>query len=51
LTPSPSPACTTAGPAVELAPFQIEVVQDLPVGKNLQDHPAVFLNFLTDRNR
>jgi len=37
------------GPADQLAAFQIDVLQDLPVGQNLQDHPAVFVNFLTDR--
>jgi choline dehydrogenase-like flavoprotein len=36
------------GPAAQLAPLRIDVVQDLPVGQGLQDHPAVFLNFLTD---
>lgn len=37
------------GPAEAIAPFGIEVLHELPVGQNLQDHPAVFLNFRTDR--
>ncbi|WP_063002298.1 GMC family oxidoreductase [Nocardia mikamii] len=37
------------GPAESIAPFGIEVLRELPVGQNLQDHPAVFLNFRTDR--
>ncbi|MFX0578231.1 GMC family oxidoreductase [Nocardia nepalensis] len=37
------------GPADQLAPFGIESVRELPVGQNLQDHPAVFLNYRTDR--
>jgi len=36
------------GPAAVLAPFQIGVVQELPVGVGLQDHPMVVLNYLTD---
>jgi len=36
------------GPADELAPFQIEVRADLPVGENLQDHAMAQLNYLTD---
>jgi choline dehydrogenase-like flavoprotein len=36
------------GPADELAPFGIEVREDLPVGRNLQDHCMVQLNYLTD---
>jgi choline dehydrogenase len=37
------------GPAAQLAAFQIDVVADLPVGVGLQDHPATWLNFLTDQ--
>ncbi|WP_063064233.1 GMC family oxidoreductase [Nocardia violaceofusca] len=37
------------GPAEAIAPFGIEVLRELPVGQNLQDHPAVFLNYRTDR--
>ncbi|MGW5517770.1 GMC family oxidoreductase [Nocardia africana] len=37
------------GPADAIAPFGIEVLRELPVGQNLQDHPAVFLNFRTER--
>lgn len=37
------------GPAEELGPFGIPVRQELPVGRNLQDHCMVNLNFLTDR--
>jgi choline dehydrogenase-like flavoprotein len=37
------------GPAEELQPFGIEVRQELPVGRNLQDHCMVNVNFLTDR--
>jgi choline dehydrogenase-like flavoprotein len=33
------------GPAVELAPFGIEVREDLPVGRNLQDHCMANLNY------
>jgi choline dehydrogenase-like flavoprotein len=36
------------GPAAELAAYGIQSVVDLPVGKNLQDHPAVLLGLLTD---
>src|SRR5262245_7110745 len=36
------------GPAEELAPFGIEVRQELPVGRNLQDHCMVNVNYLTD---
>jgi choline dehydrogenase-like flavoprotein len=36
------------GPAAELAPYGIKAVTDLPVGKNLQDHPAVLIGILTD---
>ncbi|MEP7105578.1 MAG: FAD-dependent oxidoreductase [Chloroflexota bacterium] len=36
------------GPAAELAPYGIKAVVDLPVGKNLQDHPAVLIGLLTD---
>lgn len=36
------------GPATALAPFGIEVVQDLPVGQGLQDHYMTLLNFRTD---
>jgi choline dehydrogenase-like flavoprotein len=36
------------GPAEELAPFGIEVRRELPVGRNLQDHCMVNLNYLTD---
>ena len=37
------------GPADELAPLGIEPRVDLPVGKNLHDHPMVVLVWLTDR--
>jgi choline dehydrogenase-like flavoprotein len=37
------------GPAEELAPFGIPVRQELPVGRNLQDHCMVNVNYLTDR--
>ncbi|MEU1998000.1 GMC family oxidoreductase N-terminal domain-containing protein [Nocardia gamkensis] len=37
------------GPAHQLSPLGIESVRELPVGQNLQDHLAVFLNFRTDR--
>ncbi len=37
------------GPAEELEPFGIPVRQELPVGRNLQDHCMVNVNFLTDR--
>jgi choline dehydrogenase len=36
------------GPAEELAPFGIPVREELPVGRNLQDHLMVQLNYLTD---
>ncbi|HET6509960.1 MAG TPA: GMC family oxidoreductase N-terminal domain-containing protein [Baekduia sp.] len=37
------------GPAAELAPFGIEVRQDLPVGRGLQDHPTCIITFHTER--
>ncbi|WP_433593848.1 GMC family oxidoreductase [Nocardia sp. CA-145437] len=37
------------GPAEQSAAFGFEVVSDLPVGENLQDHLSVFLNYRTDR--
>ncbi|MFG2328140.1 GMC family oxidoreductase [Streptomyces sp. NPDC048604] len=36
------------GPATALAPFGIDVVQELPVGQGLQDHYMTLLNFRTD---
>ena len=36
------------GPTDELAPLGIAVRQELPVGRNLQDHCMVNLNYLTD---
>jgi choline dehydrogenase-like flavoprotein len=36
------------GPADELAPLGIGATVDLPVGRGLQDHPMVMLNWLTD---
>jgi len=36
------------GPADELSPFGIPAVVDLPVGKNLQDHPLLPISYLTD---
>jgi choline dehydrogenase-like flavoprotein len=36
------------GPRDQLEPFGIPVLQDLPVGHNLQDHAMVNVNFLTD---
>ena len=36
------------GPADQLAPFGIEVREDLPVGENLQDHCMAQVNYLTD---
>jgi choline dehydrogenase len=36
------------GPAAELAMYGIQAVTDLPVGRNLQDHPAVLLGLLVD---
>lgn len=38
------------GPAAELAPLGIPAVHDLPVGRNLQDHPAAFLTWFTDES-
>ena len=37
------------GPRDQLEPFGIPVLQDLPVGHNLQDHAMVNVNFLTDQ--
>jgi choline dehydrogenase-like flavoprotein len=37
------------GRADVLSPLNISPVVDLPVGENLQDHPFVLLNYLTDR--
>jgi choline dehydrogenase-like flavoprotein len=37
------------GPRDQLEPFGIQVLQDLPVGHNLQDHAMVNVNFLTDQ--
>jgi choline dehydrogenase-like flavoprotein len=37
------------GPRDQLEPFGIPVLQDLPVGRNLQDHCMVNVNFLTDQ--
>jgi choline dehydrogenase len=36
------------GPAADLEALMIEVREDLPVGEDLQDHPSIPLNFLTD---
>jgi choline dehydrogenase-like flavoprotein len=36
------------GPAADLEPLGIAVRQDLPVGRNLQDHPVVSMVWLTD---
>ena len=36
------------GPAADLAPLQIAPVHELPVGRNMQDHPAAFLTWFTD---
>jgi choline dehydrogenase len=36
------------GPAEELEPFGIAVRRELPVGRNLQDHCMVNVNYLTD---
>ena len=36
------------GPADALKPHNIAPIVDLPVGENLQDHPFVLLNYLTD---
>jgi choline dehydrogenase len=35
------------GPAEQLAPWGIELLEELPVGENLQDHPMAQLNWLT----
>ena len=37
------------GPAEDIAPFGIEVREDLPVGQNLQDHCMCKLNYETDQ--
>jgi choline dehydrogenase len=37
------------GPADAIKPLGIKPVADLPVGENLQDHPSVMLNYLTDQ--
>jgi choline dehydrogenase-like flavoprotein len=36
------------GPAAELAMYGIQAVTDLPVGRNLQDHPAALLGLLVN---
>ena len=36
------------GPAAGLEALMIEVLQDLPVGENLQDHPMALINYRTD---
>jgi choline dehydrogenase len=36
------------GPAEDLAPLGIEMREDLPVGRNLQDHCMAQVNYLTD---
>ncbi len=36
------------GPPAELAPLGINAIADLPVGRNLQDHPFVLLNVLVN---
>lgn len=36
------------GRAAALSSFNISPIADLPVGENLQDHPFVLLNYLTD---
>jgi choline dehydrogenase len=36
------------GPAGDLTPLGIEMLQDLPVGHNLQDHCMAQVNYLTD---
>jgi choline dehydrogenase-like flavoprotein len=36
------------GPADQLAPWGIELREQLPVGENLQDHPMAQLNWLVD---
>lgn len=35
------------GPAKELRPLGLEVVEDLPVGENLLDHPTVLMSYIT----
>ncbi len=37
------------GPAQDLKPWGIQVLEDLPVGQNLQDHLAVIPSYATDR--
>ncbi len=37
------------GPAKHLGSFGIEVLADLPVGENLQDHPGAAFTFATDQ--
>jgi choline dehydrogenase len=37
------------GPADSLRALGIKPIADLPVGENLQDHPFVLLNYLTDQ--
>jgi choline dehydrogenase-like flavoprotein len=37
------------GPAEQLSALAIRPIADLPVGENLQDHPFVLLNYLTDQ--
>jgi choline dehydrogenase len=36
------------GPADDLTPFGIRPIADLPVGRNLQDHPLLPMSYLTD---
>jgi choline dehydrogenase len=36
------------GSSDDLGPFGIQVVVDLPVGNNLQDHPLLVMSYLTD---
>lgn len=38
------------GPPADLAPYQISAIADLPVGRNLQDHPFVLMNVLVNRD-
>jgi choline dehydrogenase-like flavoprotein len=38
------------GPAADLELMMIPVREDLPVGENLQDHPMVPINYLTDED-
>jgi choline dehydrogenase-like flavoprotein len=38
------------GPADELMPLGIEARMDLPVGRNLQDHPSLILVWLTNQD-